>query len=259
MNETEDLSTRVGKLRGEASRYRERYGDLDELRPLERLDNAIAARRSRLKHLREIGAEIAAEITAVEVEVAGIERGIEALLGDVLPRVARQFDEAWSPSPVLGYRLWAVGNNEYHGVRTHWAAPELTATCDSSRLPTEIPHSDGRCGRLGCGIYAAKDVGRLLSEFAPALRSNFAVGLIAMTGKVVEHQYGYRGATASVVALVTVDSLQAEFTSESDQLEDLFGGDGIHPTSKKLADRSLLFDAIVEYLTEHERALDPWT
>jgi hypothetical protein len=255
----DDLTTRVGKLRGKVNRYRDRYGDLEEFKPLERLDHAIAARRARLEQLRRMAAEIEADIKAVETELAGIERGVEALLGEVLPRIKRQYAEAWSPTPVLGYRLWAWSNGELHGVRTHWKQPELTATCQTTLVRSEIPHSDGSCGRLGCGIYAAKSVRRLLTEFAPALRSAFAVGLVALSGKVVEHEHGYRGAGATVVALAAVDSMRAEFTADAKRLHRIFDGEGLPTDTQRLPDRRSLFEAIVEYLTEQERNQNPWT
>ncbi len=259
MSNADDLTTRVGKLRGRVNQFRDRYGDLPEFEPLERLDHAIAARRARLSHLRGIAAEIDADIKVVETELSGIERGIEALLGDVLPRVERQFQEAWSPTPVLGYRIWAWSNGELHGVRTRWETPTLEATCETTRSRVEIPHSDGRCGRLGCGIYAAKDVHRLLDEFAPALRSSFAVGLVALSGKVVEHEHGYRGASATVVALVAVDSMRAELAADPEHLREVFAGGRLTESSVSLPDRPALFNVIVEYLTEQERRQDPWT
>ena len=259
MTDADDLTTRVGRLRGRVNRYKDRYGDLAELEPLERLDNAISARRARLIHLRRMATELDREIAAVESEVAGIERGIEALLGEVLPRIERQFDEAWSPTPVLGYRIWAWGGGEMHGVRSRWTTPTLRATCETTASGNEVPHTDGRCGRLGCGIYAAKQSQRLLTEFAPALGSSFAVGLIGLSGKVVEHEHGYRGASAEVLALVAVDRMRAEFTADPERLARLFDGAPMDPAPEPMRDRAVLFEAVVGYLEEQERMQSPWT
>ncbi len=259
MSDADDLTTRVGILRGVVNSYRDRYGDLDELEPLERLDHAVAARRARLRQLHKMADEIDAEIKTVATEVTGIEKGIEALLGELLPRIERQFDEAWSPTPVLGFRLWALSNNAFHGVRTQWETPELAASCKTTRIRAEIPHSDGRCGRLGCGIYAAKSVHKLLEEFAPALSSSFAVGLVGLSGKVVEHEHGYRGAGASVVAVVAVDSMRTECTADPDRLRALFAGSGVAQDARVLPDRPSLFETIVRYLTDQERSQNPWT
>lgn len=259
MSEAEDLTTTVGRLRGEINTYRDRYGDLDEFKPLERLDHAIVARRARLRQLQKMAAEIDAEIRTVQTEVAGIERGVAALLGELLPRIEHRYAEAWSPTPVLGFRIWALNEGELHGVRVRWEAPSLTATCEASRADPEIPHSDGRCGRLGCGIYAAKSARRLLDEFAPALRSAFAVGLVGLSGKVVEHEHGYRGAEATVLALVVVENMRAEFTADPARLAALFDGGGMEDHPRALPDLRSLHTAIVEYLTEQERIQNPWT
>lgn len=259
MSDADDLTTRVGILRGVVNKYRDRYGDLDEFEPLERLDHAVAARHARLKQLRKMADKIGSEIQTVETELTGIQRGIEALLGQVLPRIERQFEEAWSPTPVLGFRLWALSDNEFHGVRTHWEQPQLTASCTSSSTRSEIPHSDGSCGRLGCGIYAAKSVERLLGEFAPALSSSFAVGLVGLSGKVVEHEHGYRGSKAEVFAVAAVASMRAEFTDEPQRLRQLFGDARIAEESKSLPNKSALIEAVVEYLTDQERNQSPWT
>lgn len=254
-----DVGSRVGELRQAARTYQDRYGEIEDLLPLDRLDQALAGRLARLEQLRQVAREVNAEIRAYETEITGIERGIEAMLGDVLPRIARRFDEAWSPTPVLGYRIWAMSDDGLYGVRTRWDKPRLSATCQTTDDTNEVPHSDGRCGRLGCGIYAAKSPDALLEEFAPALKSAFAAGLIALEGKVVEHEHGYRGAEATVLAIAAVENMQAEMTADPERLERLFAGDA--PVTAGLAhpDRPSLFSAIVEFLKNEERKDDPWT
>ena len=256
---TDDLTTRVGRLRHKAHEYRDRYGDIADLEPLERLDYGIVTRTARIKQLQAIADEVNAEIRGFELEIEGIQRGIEALLGDVLIRIERQFEEAWSPTPVLGYRIWAMSDNGLHGVRTRWREPSMRAECGATADRDGIPHSDGRCGRLGCGIYAAKSATRLLDEFAPALRSTFAVGLIALSGKVVEHEHGYRGAEATVIALVAVDRMRAVFSSEPAILKSVFSAGGIGTAEPTLPSRAALFEATVTYLSEEERKQNPWT
>jgi hypothetical protein len=257
--DADDLTTRVGQLRGRALRYRDRYGELDDLEPLERLDRAISRRVARIDQLQRIADEVTTEIRGLEDEITGIERGIEALLGSVLPLIKDRFAEAWSPTPVLGYRLWAARKDGMYGVRQKWTMPGMTAECHTTGHGEEVPHSDGRCGRLGCGIYAAKSLRRLLEEFSPALGSSFAAGLVGLRGKVIEHEHGYRAAEASVVAIVAVDSMRAEFTADPIRLEALFTGTKIVESAQRLSDRPALFSAVVEYLTEEERKQDPWT
>ena len=254
-----DLTTRVQRLRREANNYRDRYGDLDDLEPLDRIDHAIATRIARMKQLRQIADEVNAEIRSFELEIEGIEKGAEALLGDLLPRIARRFDEAWSPTPVLGFRLWATSESGMHGVRQQWREPTLRATCAATSNDAEVPHTDGRCGRLGCGIYAAKDASRLLSEFAPALRSSFAVGLVGLSGKVVEHERGYRGEKAVVLAVAAIANMRAGFMSEPAHLETFFASGDISVPLETFEDRPALFAAVVDYLLEQERNQDQWT
>lgn len=251
-----DLTT--ADLRREANKYRERYGDVEELTPLERLDRSLAARRARLIQLDEMAAEIAAEKTALEAEISGIDRAVEALIREVLPAIGERFGEGWSPAPVLGYRLWAWNDGEMHGVRARWAVPRMTAECDTARDRFEVPHSDGRCGRLGCGVYAAKDLRRLLDEFAPALRSSFAAGLVEMTGKVVEHDRGYRAARAEVVALVAVSTMAAELTDDTARIAEIFDGAGLDEQPARYSHRDDLFEAIVVYLSQQERKRSQW-
>jgi hypothetical protein len=188
----------------------------------------------------------------------GIEESAEAFLGEVLPDIARRFEEAWSPTPVLGYRIWATSDAGIHGVRQQWREPRLRATCAETSSITEIPHTDGRCGRLGCGVYAAKNAAQLLSEFAPALRSSFLVGLVGLTGKVVEHERGYRGAEATVIAVASVSNMRAAFVSEVSDLEPLFAYGDIDRPTETYSNRPALFGAILNYLADQERTQNPW-
>lgn len=261
MNEATDrpAPNRVHGLRQRARLYRERYGRIEALEPLDRLDHSLATRVARIEQLRRMADEIDAEIKAFELEIAGIERGIEAMLGTVLPEIAARFDEAWSPTPITGYRLWAMREGKFHGVRTHWPSSRMSAECETTGNGDDIPHSDGRCGRLGCGIYAAKQASSLLEEFAPALNSSFAAGLVGLEGKVVEHERGYRGANATVLALAAIDDMHAELTADPDRIEALFDGAPIRPGTTRLPDRRSLFEAIVSYLSTEEKERNPWT
>jgi hypothetical protein len=65
--------------------------------------------------------------------------------------------------PVTGYRLWTLRPDGLYGAKQHWSTASLDATCLIYGAGGEIPHTDGRCGRLGCGVYAAKHLEPLLS------------------------------------------------------------------------------------------------
>ncbi|NQV07215.1 hypothetical protein HQ535_11745 [bacterium] len=115
----------------------------------------------------------------------------------------------WSPHAVPGYRMWEVRNG-LQGVYLRWDSPIYEAGClgrkgATERHDDEVPHTDGRCGRPPCGLYAAREAMDL--DF-PALVSpgtrRFAVGLVALSGKVVEHTNGYRARRAEVRALAVL-------------------------------------------------------
>ena len=252
-------ASRVRSLRRRAHAYRDRYGDLQVLAPLDRLDHAIATRLARVEHLQRIADEVLSDIKGLELEIRGIELSVEAFLGEVLPDIARRFNEGWSPTPVLGFRLWAAGESGIRGVREHWNEPKLSAACTESSDTSEIPHTDGRCGRLGCGVYAAKDAARLLSEFSPALRSSFVVGMVGLAGKVVEHEHGYRGAEAHVIAAAAVANMSAALISDPADISNLFATGRSTQLPLEFQDRAALFSAIVDFLAEQEKAQNPWT
>lgn len=137
-------------------------------------------------------------------------------LRDLLVRVAGrdplpEHDPApgdwWSPEPVHGYRIWEVIDNDLHGARTVWETPTLSARClRSPALDWPVPHDVDECGRPPCGIYAMKDPAsiRVLAETtlsAGRKRATLAVGLVALSGRVIEHEHGYRAEVATAVGL----------------------------------------------------------
>ena len=196
-----DAKERLAQLRVTVRRYQDRYGELDGIADVIKAGSTLAARQRRLEQLSQEYERVGKQMRSLHTEVERIERWMEFCLEDVIARARRDRAEGWSPRPVLGYRLWAVGSQGLHGVKLVWPGRKLTATCLRSGGSYEIPHTDGRCGRLGCGVYAAKTVDPLFTEFDIAAIANVALGLVALTGKVVEHDHGYRGAEAEVVAL----------------------------------------------------------
>jgi len=127
----------------------------------------------------------------------------------------------WSPTPVLAYRLWWIRNNVVHGARTTWDVPYLDAHCPV-RNDGACPHSDGRCGPLGCGIYGLKDPRRLRGWLHLRTARGWIAGLVAMSGKVVEHTYGYRAERADVVAAVVAFRGRISAGTAPDWMTDLF-------------------------------------
>ena len=82
---------------------------------------------------------------------------------------------------------------------------------------------------------------------------------MALDGKVVEHQRGYRGARATVVALAAVERMRIETSADPDRITELFSSGAIRPRGATHADREELYRIIVSYLTERERSHAPWT
>jgi hypothetical protein len=112
----------------------------------------------------------------------------------------------WSPTPILGFRVWAVGSR-LRGAQRAWTGPTYTAGClDFGEIDDpDVPHTDGRCVPPPCGLYAAKSISALVSEFGlPGGDSRWAYGMVALSGKVVEHEHGYRARRATAVAVAVV-------------------------------------------------------
>jgi hypothetical protein len=105
----------------------------------------------------------------------------------------------WSPTPILGFRVWEVGK-QLHGAKRPWPTPTYEAGClrgGTELQDDQIPHTGG-CRKPPCGIYAMKDPDALLRYGGPER----AIGLVELSGKVVEHDFGYRARRATAVFLV---------------------------------------------------------
>ena len=86
-----------------------------------------------------------------------------------------------------------------------------------------VPHTDGRCGHPPCGLYAAKDVRDLDFPALNALgRRRVALGLVALAGKVVEHEHGYRARRAEVRAMAVIGAGRVVRIGDRTTIERLF-------------------------------------
>ena len=236
-------------------------------------------------------AELTEEITQVEARIRDLELAIVRSQKDLLARlkpvvvdaeekarraeegrrqaaarqaaIARMQAEAmWSPTAVLGYRVWILNKDGLHGARYRWETPSLTAVC---RVPGELPHTDGRCAQVafGCGIYAAKDSGALMRSVGGTNRGRFGVGLVGLEGKVVEHERGYRAERATVLAFVLVDRGTMRMVDDTDELESLFRNPlATPPLGSDYAgvptDVSSLRAAIHQYLNTQAQRRESW-
>lgn len=243
---------RVLRLRRILEQLRSRRGDIEVPETLERTERSIARRESRIRVLRRRIKEAEKELHWLESEVEGLMKSYEMVLGEMIGRFEHTCSETWSPTPVLGYRIWDLRMEGLFGVRVRWERPELDAVCKLSVSDGEIPHTDGRCGRLGCGVYAAKDVGSLLRSFVAGKQSGFAVGLVGMSGKVVEHERGYRAAHAAVLALVVAGSANLVFTDDPALIAKIFDDPWTITGAEMRPEQSSedLHDQIEQYLLE---------
>jgi len=252
-------SERLGRLRRTAAAYQERYGSLPGMDAITGTASAIATRRRRLERLQREAAEVQAEIAATEVELARLDEWVVFCLQESIERAQREHAEGWSPRPVLGFRLWRVADDALYGVRLPWTRPGMIATCLKGKGDTEIPHSDGRCGRLGCGVYVAKEIDPLLVGFGVAELGDVALGLVALGGKVVEHDGGYRGATAEVIALAATRGARRLFTADPVEIARVFAEPAAIESGEPCPDRARLLDEMSSYIAGQARKAAQWT
>jgi hypothetical protein len=211
-------SLNVAPLVERLEQLKRRYGAwaLDE--QLLRLERRVQTRHRRIAELREQQAEIERQVTWLASEIDGLNKGYYLLAAELIDRMEREHPEGWSPTSVLGYRAYDFRSDGLYGAWVKWDSPDLDAEC--SRFdPDEVPHTNGRCG---CGIYAAKNLHDLLTEYVPGLLNGFAVGLVAMSGKVVEHERGYRAGHARVIALALSGSTTLVLTDDPAEIAAIF-------------------------------------
>jgi len=239
---------------------RDRYGDEPHPQdlPVERLTIRQNRLRSRLEVVDDQLAELTAERRRLVEEDARIELMRTTLVDDVAERIRRRHNEGWSPTPVTGYRVWAVVENRLQGATGHvWESARIDAECDRSRANRDLPHTDSHCSRFGhgCGIYAAKDPTRLEEG-----QSSWVLGVVHLSGKVVEHDHGYRAARAGVKAVAAQAEGRLLATCDSALISDLFT-DPIATIrrSGRVIEAVLHGTALLEVIEDLEREMERWT
>ncbi|MDK1038242.1 MAG: hypothetical protein QGD91_04845 [Actinomycetota bacterium] len=172
-------------------------------------------------------------------------------------------DILWSPTAVHGYRVWTFEKDGLYGAQRPWRSPRFSARCS---FDGEIPHTDGRCATVafGCGIYAAKSVEVLMDEVDGDLGRQFVVGLVGLEGRVVEHDRGYRGEQATVLAATIVNRGTLLMTDDAGELQRMFrdprqsfGVGAVSPPSGN-SDRTMQA-AIRNYLEKKAERYQTWT
>jgi hypothetical protein len=158
---------------------------------------------------------------------------------------------------VLGYRVWTIEQNELVGARFVWETPEFEATCEGNLSSDEVPHTDERCGRLGCGVYATKHLEDLLGEHVQESTRQYVAGLVALDGKVVEHEHGYRAARAEVVSAALIGRSREVFSSDPDVIAAIFADPaGALSSGASAALAAPLLSRIIRHLSN--RKDEPW-
>ena len=219
-----------------------------------RLERSIARRSVRAHALRRriavLGDELEAarrDLQTVEDEIEGSWRAAHLFVEDQIDVIRERFGETWSPMPVLGFRIWAIRGNGVFGYRTQWRSPQIVSTCLNGAPGDDIPHAWAECGPPACGTYATKDLARLRNEVGIHEADRYVAGVVALAGKVVEHEHGYRAARVEVVAATATVGSRYLDSTDLDQISSLFrdpegtvadeGSDG--PSNLERGDRFL--------------------
>jgi hypothetical protein len=209
--------------------YRQRYAIEDRLAPVASLEKSIGRRRMRsaaltrrFEELRELLMEVRSELAAVEAEIEGSRQTGALLIEEILDQVQIEVGEGWSPTPVLGYRVWQIANDKVTGNQVHWDSSTLESMCLREIPGEDLPHPVHRCGPPACGIYAVKDLEMFPSGVARGEIHDTVVGVVAMHGKVVEHEDGYRAQCATAVAVSANDGKRRLMTTDPLEIESLF-------------------------------------
>lgn len=163
----------------------------------------------------------------------------------------------WSPVPMLGFRLWQLTSLGVRGVVQAWEEPRLVAACPWG---PGAPHETTCCR---CGIYALKEAGDLWLA-RPGAWPGVIYGLVALSGKVIEHERGYRGQRAEVAAVALVRDGVLTCGSDSEWIARLFtpglGWDEARRAAGVRTGNAGLPVCAVEYLEDQARRFgQTWT
>lgn len=209
--------------------YRQRYSIEERVAPLVDLEKSMNRRRlrsavlnRRLDELTDQMAEVRAELQAIADEIDGSLAAGELLIDEIIEKVRIEMGEAWSPTPVRGYRVWRIADNRVMGNQVLWASPTMTSQCLRDVPGEDLPHPIERCGPPACGIYAVKDLDMFGAELARAVVDRAVVGVVAMSGKVVEHEEGYRAESATAIAVAATSGPIRMISDDRDTIETFF-------------------------------------
>lgn len=138
----------IHRLNHEWERLRLRYGIADSPPELDRLLLKSRRKRARLRDLRTRLAAIQSEGEVLEVEVAGTHKTLRYFLSDVISRVKVDHGHAWSPMPMIGFRVWTLRDDAFRGYRVRWQHRAMTARCGLTNVNEDVPHTNGHAPTL---------------------------------------------------------------------------------------------------------------
>ena len=227
--------------------YRQRYPIDDRLGQVLSLEKSINRRKARAAALIRRNADLQKELAtvqrelrAVDAEIVGSRDAGALLIEEIVDAVRIEMGEAWSPTPVKGFRVWSIKDNTIMGNQVDWPTPTLESRCLREIPGEDLPHSVARCGPPACGIYAVKDLDKFAPGVAGGVIHHSVVGIVAMHGKVVEHEEGYRSQKATAIAVSANDGEHRLITTDPATIEELFsdpagalaGSDALGPTEQ---------------------------
>jgi hypothetical protein len=204
--------------------YRRRYGSSAGLPEVTSLAVGIKRRRAQVAAAEIEVARLLDKIERLGEEVERMEAASELEVSRAILSIQQRHGEVWSPTPVVGFRAWSVDVDGLRGVRAMWTSPTFEATCEGlfgPRIDREVPHTDGTCGPPPCGIYATHEVEALLASGLTDNLPDLAVGMVALSGKVVEHEHGYRAQIATISSILGFCSDRAYFTADPGAIAEL--------------------------------------
>lgn len=209
--------------------YRQRYPIDDRLEQVHSLEKSIARRMARAAALSRRRAdlikqlaEVRHEMRSVDAEIAGSRDAGALLIEEIIDGVRTEKGEAWSPTPIKGFRVWSIKDNTIMGNQVDWPTPTLESKCLREIPGDDLPHSVARCGPPACGIYAVKDLDLFTAGVAGGVIHHSVVGIVAMHGKVVEHEEGYRSQRATAIAVSGNDGERRLVTTDPGAIAELF-------------------------------------
>lgn len=245
--------------------YRQRYAIEDRLAPVASLEKSMSRRRMRSAALSRRLEQLIQDINDTRAQLAAVESEIDRsrdagalLIAEILDDVQIEMGEAWSPSPVRGFRVWRIEDNKVMGNQVPWDSPTLVGRCLREIPGEDLPHSVSRCGPPACGIYAVKELDMFPPGIGRGVIHNSVVGVVAMQGKVIEHEDGYRSQRATAIAVSANDGARRLTTADPAEIDALFS-DPAAALSEAGPRRSVDETTTRDFLTSIQEKEEEWT